>query len=447
MRATSSWYRQVAEKALAFRSATFGWSNLVQGVVLLASATIVSQSLNLLASPVLSRLYSPDEFGVLAVYSSVLGMVATVASLGYASAVPAADDDVSAVNLLFICAVSVLVTSLALVMLVIVAGDWLVIALGCPDLRGYLWMLPLGLCGVGLYETMNSWCIRKRRYSTLARTRVTQGLAQLVCQLCGGAVGLGAFGLVASHVVGESAGVGSLLREGIKKDSVVFREAKLGCIVSVARRYWQFPAFLMWGNLVTNAGLRLPALLLALLYGPKVAGLFYMSQKVLGIPTQLLSRNLKEVLTGELAPVAREDPRRLKQACSRIAKRMLVVGSLPCLGLSVGAEWLFRVVLGEAWSESGVYVQMMCFVFLAKTILDSTVNFAILGRPKYILGWAWLRLVLVLVGVWGAKWLGFTAVWAVGGYTVSMGVAYVCLYLMWMVALRESAAGARGLED
>ncbi|MGQ9623675.1 MAG: lipopolysaccharide biosynthesis protein, partial [Candidatus Caldatribacteriaceae bacterium] len=74
-----------------------------RSVLLLAGGTALGQAVTVLVSPILTRLYSPEDFGVFGVYASLLGIVAVIASLRYEYAIPLPEEDETAANILALC--------------------------------------------------------------------------------------------------------------------------------------------------------------------------------------------------------------------------------------------------------------------------------------------------------------------------------------------------------
>jgi O-antigen/teichoic acid export membrane protein len=152
----------------------------------LAAGTAFAQLLLVLAVPVLTRLYTPADYGALAVYSSTLTVLLVAASLRYETAIPLPDDEQVAGALLGLSVMLLVVLSMFVALLVWLAGDAFVAAVKAPALRPYLWLLPLGFFGAGMYQVLSYWAIRKREFGRIARTKLTQGIGQVVTQ-----VGLG----------------------------------------------------------------------------------------------------------------------------------------------------------------------------------------------------------------------------------------------------------------
>ncbi len=409
----------------------------LRGITLLVSATAFGQVLTVLAAPLLSRIYSPEEFGALGVYASALGILSVIAALGYSASIPLPEKDGLAANILMLCFGLVSMNTLVVTILVFIFGDWLIAITKTPILDAYLWLLPVGFLALSSYNTLNYWSIRNQRYGTIARTRMMQSIGQVVTQVVLGILKFGTFGLLLGHLIGQSAGVSSLAQRAWASDRHRLRQITSSRIWLAARRYRRFPIYMMSGNLLTNSGLRLPALLLAGFYGAEVAGWFYFTQKLLALPVQMIGRSVKQAFIGEAAPLAREDPVRLKAMHRAITFRMLAVGLVPCTCLCVGGRWIFEFLFGEMWIQSGIYVQIMSVVFFVKLSADSAIDFSVIDRPDLGFSWSLIRLILVSAGICSAGWLGMIPTVAILLYSIAMVGAYILALIMWRLAVNR----------
>ncbi len=193
------------------------WAKLPGGafgrrVVTLASGTAAAQLLLALAVPLLARLYTPADYGALAVYASTLAVLVVVASLRYETAIPLADDDEIAGSLLALAFVLLAVTAAIVSLLVWLAGDAFVAAVRVPALRPYRWLIPVGFLATGTYQALSYWAIRRGEFARLARARLGQGTGQVVTQVALGFARTGAPGLLIGDVVAPAAGARRLPR-------------------------------------------------------------------------------------------------------------------------------------------------------------------------------------------------------------------------------------------
>ncbi|XDZ69491.1 hypothetical protein AB8878_06195 [Alphaproteobacteria bacterium LSUCC0226] len=69
-------------------------NTFVRGVSVLVGGTGNVQILSVLAAPIFTRLYTPEVFGVLAVYASLLALIGVISSLRCELAIPLPVDNV-----------------------------------------------------------------------------------------------------------------------------------------------------------------------------------------------------------------------------------------------------------------------------------------------------------------------------------------------------------------
>src|SRR5690606_24098016 len=134
---------------------------------ILVGGSAVSQLVVVAASPAIARLYSPEDFGILAIYSSVLGFSVAAASLRYEFAIPLPSDSQEAADL---ASLSLLLTVLTTASLAIVL--WIAFPVVAADARmsavaPFLWLAPVGHFSAGIYKALRYWFTRLRRYTTL----------------------------------------------------------------------------------------------------------------------------------------------------------------------------------------------------------------------------------------------------------------------------------------
>lgn len=181
-------------------------TRLLQSAGRLAGAAVVGQLLMLAAMPVLTRLYSPSDFGLFAAFSSLMGLVLVVSSLRYEMAIPLMRNPRSAQSMLVSALVLNAATALASLLVVLVWSEGLAGLLNAPRLASYLFLIPLAILGAGSCRALNLWVLRNQGYSLAARTNLLQGATNVVVQLAAGAAALGAIGLIVRHILGFTTG-------------------------------------------------------------------------------------------------------------------------------------------------------------------------------------------------------------------------------------------------
>jgi len=409
-----------------------------RSVTVLAGGTALGQAITVLVSPILTRLYSPEDFGVFGVYASMLGIITVVASLRYEYAVPLPEDDKTAANVLALCFILLVGMTLIAWFVIQALGRKIVAWANASELERYLWLLPLGMLGAGTYQILNYWAVRKRDFSRIARTRIGRGVARAALQVGVGLVRSGPLGLLLGQLVGETAGSASLGLAAWRQDRVSFKAVSLQGMRQAGTRYKRFPLFSSWAGLLDALGLQVPQLLFAAFYGAEVAGWFALGQRVIAAPLNIVVDSVAQVYFGEAARLSKNDLTAMKQLFLKLTGRLALIGGLPVAVICASAPLFFAIVFGPGWGTAGRYVQIMGVMFavrFATVPLCHTLN--VLERQDLHLLWDSIRLVLVVGSLLAGKTLGFSHITAVSVYSLSMLAAYVFLWSLAWQALKS----------
>ncbi len=337
-----------------------------RGVALLVGGTAAAQALGVLATPMLTRLYSPDEFGVLAIYISLLSLCGVIASLRYEIAIPLPEDDSEAGDLVALSCILAAGMAFLAALLVWMIGDQLALLVGTPGLAPYLWLLPLGILFSGAYNIFRYWAIRTQRFAMVARTTLWQSIVMIVIQLAG--YNFGAVGLLVGQAASQ--GLGSI---ALGRNSVTGRMLRGLCwpnIKKQAVRYKRFPIFSTWEGLFNTAGTQLPPLLFAVFFSPAAAGLYSLANRVLSLPMSLIGNAVGQAFFSNAAQAHREG--RLGTQVVQLHSRLCQIGILPTLLLILAGPEIFLWAFGSDWLVAGEFSRWMApwlyFVFVCSPL-------------------------------------------------------------------------------
>lgn len=413
-----------------------------RNVAVLAGGSVFAQVVVLLAMPLITGLYEPDQFGALGLFASIVAILSRVGSWGYDMAIPIPRDTTVAANLLALSlAVLLLLTGLCGVFFWI-WSDPIVAWAGEGTLRPYLWLIPIGLLIGGTFSPLNYWAIRDGAYSEMARARIFQALGMSVTQVFAGLAGAGTIGLLAGDVAGRALASGRLAMRA-SGDRALLAAASLRGAMQAAARYRDFPLFSSWGILMNAASANLPPLLFAPLYGLEVTGWLALTQRVLGAPSEVIAQSVSQVYFAAAAGEAR-GAQELRRLYSRLSRKLIAVGLVPVAALAAFGPGLFAVVFGAAWTESGVYARALAAMLLARCVIGplGARTLQVLERQGLLLAWEVARALLVVASI-ALAWLGgVSAAVAVTIYAAAMVVAYLGLHVAALHALRGGVSPA-----
>jgi O-antigen/teichoic acid export membrane protein len=366
-------------------------SAFVRSIMVLAGGTAIAQAISLLALPFITRLYTPADFSVFAVYVAIVHLLSVAACLRFEIAIPLPELDEDAANVLALALTSVvLVTSIA--GMVVWLMPQVVIQLSAqPSLRPYLWLVPLGVFVAGAYSALQFWSIRKKTFSLIARTRVSQSVAAAAVQLGMGVAKLAPLGLLVGHLLQTGAGVFALARQVYVTDRSSIKSVTRQNMRRLWRQYQRFPKYSVGEVVAQTAGLQLPIIIIAALpIGPE-AGFLSLAMKAMQAPISLVGLAVAQVFASAAPDAFRTNS--LGVLTARTLGGLLKSAAGPMIFIGILAPQLFAVVFGSEWQRAGDLVRWMTPLFIVQMIASS------LGTTLYVTGNQKLALMLQVVGV------------------------------------------------
>lgn len=332
-------------------------SPFVRNVALLTSGTAAGQVITALATPALSRLYSPAELGVFALFLSVVSILSEVASGGYELAVVLPRDDDDAINVLALAGLCVCATVVITLLAVALGGGWAAGVLKSPSIGDLLWWAPPALLAIGLARCLGSWGTRAKRFSSLTLSHGVRALGIVVVQVGAGFAGTGAAGLVGGRVWGEITALGALsvsLRDLLPR----LASASWARMKRLAAEYSDFPRYNLPQSLINSVSQSIPTLLLAAYFDATVVGIYAMANRLLVLPSRLISQPVRQVFLQKAAETKASDGRLFPLLVKATAGLAAVV-IVPVVVVMIWGPWIFGFFLGDEWTSAGHYARWL----------------------------------------------------------------------------------------
>lgn len=412
-------------------------SNFAKSVMMLMTGTGLAQLLPLALSPVLTRLYTPQEFGVFALYGSICAILAVLVTGKYELAIVVPRSDSEAINLVAVTIVSSLAVSLILLGVVLVWDGPIARLLGRPEAQSWLFLVPFATLILGCYYALNFWTNRRSRYRHMAISRVVQSGASSAMQLAAGLSRIGLLGLISGQLLGQLVSTLYLLRALPRDECRLFRRISLKRMKCVARRHIGYPKFMVPGQAMSVGATEMPLLLLTVFFGAGVAGFYSLALRVMAAPLSLVANAIGDVYRQRAAAQYASQGECLDIFLGSL-KRLLVFAFLPTLPVLLCGPWLFAFVFGDAWRAAGEIASLLSILVFFQTLSSPLSSTVLLPRWLHLDSfWQFARLC--------AAGLVFYVCDQVGvGYQVAI-IAHVCAFsCLYMIHSYFQYQAARG---
>lgn len=354
-----------------------------------AGGTIVAQTVNIITIPIIARLYTPADYGIMALYSSVIAVLVEISGLRYYLAIPLPKQKRYAQALVMLSFLLQFILVLFLAILLFYKGDIILTFIKMNHLIQYKYWIPVGLFTIGIYRIVTQGSIRESLFKTLGFTKITQSFSGVFVKILFGSMGLRPTGLLIGTIIGQASGSVTLIKILLKTQGINFN---LKNIKRVLIRYRAFPFYNIWVGLFNTFGRQLPQIFLSSFYDVKYAGIYAMAASVLSIPAAFVGEAIGNVFlqrasnakyTGNIAKIA-----------FKTYDLLLTLGCFPITVISMFSPWILSVILGKEWGETGVYAMALA-PWVAYTFAVSSLGslFSIMDYQKQAL---WFEIVYLI---------------------------------------------------
>lgn len=342
-------------------------SNYAKNILTLMSGTGLAQAIPIAISPILTRIYSPEEFGIFAMYLAITAILSVLITGRYELAIMLPKKDEDAANILGLSVFLSFFVSLLLLVMVFIFGKQISELINMPEIKPWLYWIPASTLLTGIYQSLNYWSNRRAHYSRLAISRVFQSGGTAGGQLgaaiktstSAGLIGGQIFGLLTSTVV-----LAKLIATDDKK---LIRKINKEDALEQCKRYINFPRYLIIAHVFNTASSQMAVMLLNTLFSSVVGGLYMLTQRVLGAPVTLVASALGDVFRQE-ASHSFAHTGQCKEIYLSTFKNLLIIATPVFLVFYFIAPELFTIIFGEKWREAGEYAQILTPMFYLRFV-------------------------------------------------------------------------------
>lgn len=427
----------LVHQVLGFLSA-HSQTEFLRSAAVLAGGVALGRLIVVLASPVITRLYTPDDMGRLGTFLAFINVASVATCLRYDVAIVSAKTPREAAYL----AVTGIAFTVPMGILATVALQFMmarsIVGFGIlPAYSGAL-VLPALLLTLG-FVVLRYHFIREGNFALISKVTVLQNGVRTLFQLGLGLLGAGWAGLLWGDLAGRAFGLGRMARLGGPTIIQQILPLKLREVLAVLATYRKFPLYSLPSSLIDVLSLSLAVPLLAQLYGSAPAGQMLLVQVVFALPLALVGGTVADVFHSRMAIYAREEPGRARPFFLKTATTLFLVGLGPIAFLGLMGPTLFKWVYGGNWMTAGFLAAAMAPWALAQLVVSplSQVVFVFQGQELKL-----VYDVMHLIVVVGVLFLGHDAGLSVIEVVRVLSLVQVLIYsfyflLLWRIVPRS----------
>ena len=386
------------------------------------TGTAIAQLIMFAMMPIVSRLFTPADFGIYGSFSAVLGVLTAVATLQYSQAVVLPKRQADAINLLWVTFLSIIFVVIISAAVISVFPDATQRIINAPN-KWFLLLIILAVFVTGFNQSFQAWCIREKAFKSTSLSQIFRSVTAISIWIAAGFWHMGALGLALGIVLADSVAslnLWKVTRKDLKENHAIVTWQR---VQKLAREYKDFPLFAAPQHVMNAVSQGLPVLLLGYYYGIGIAGAYAFSIRIIQTPMNLIVNPLRQVLF-QKASETHNNNGNLYSLFMKITVGLIAIAFLPCVIIFIWAPSIFSFIFGSEWLEAGVYTRwLILWLFAGFSNVPAVLCARILRQQRNLFLFDSLvllsRTVVLVLG--GMYWSNITTIisFSVAGFVLN----------------------------
>jgi len=351
-------------------------SRFIKNITLLLSGNIVGQLIPISASVFLTRLYSPEDFAVLAYFLIVTSVIGVIVGGRYELAIMLPEDDKKAKALYVLSLMFNVTLSIIVAFACYLYGAEFAALFNAGVLINYLYLIPISIFFVGLYQSANFYANRMSRYKLMSTTVISRSIFTSGSNIFFGFIGFTNVGLILGTLLGQIVGA-FLLSINITKE--LFNDfPSIHLLKSTLIEYKDFPlknGTSIFFNLLAN---QTPILLIGYFFQDNtIVGWYALVLRVLNLPLMTIGKSVSQVYYQETNQAEKNNQIDL---FIKTTKGLFLLIVFPSLVLCFTGPFLFKFIFGAEWENAGILAQIFIVFYVVRFVFSSQSTLLISNR-------------------------------------------------------------------
>lgn len=379
---------------------TIRTSSFFKNTLILSIGTIIAQLVPMFFYPIVARLFTPAEFGLLATINAITGVITILSTGRYEVAILLTKSKQAAINLL--CFIFLLSISVNIVIFVLFCGfnNKLGELLNEPLLSKYFYIPIMLSVTIMIYQCYNEWCVKFKYFKQLSGNKIINASAISISETSVGFM----FpklsgGLLFGDVLGRFISGISCLSHILYKERTYFKYVSLKKMFLYAKRFKDCLKFIMPGQLVNTISNAIPIFFIGHFFSQTELGFFSMASMIISLPATIVSRAVADSFRQRASEDYLETGS-CREILIKTMKPLLLISGIGFTVLFFICPWLFDFVLGSQWKDAAIFAMYMIPI-VAVSFISEIFGYVtvITEKMRYSLYWQIFNLLIKIIPI------------------------------------------------
>ncbi|MCQ2608147.1 MAG: oligosaccharide flippase family protein [Bacteroidales bacterium] len=406
----------------------------------LLSANIITQIIGLLVYPIITRLYTPEDFGLINLFLSIAGVLSIIATAELQYSIVLPKEDNKAIACLQLGIATTLVTTI-IVCGTIPFAQYISQIFKTPSLAQWYWAIPIFVFLSSLWNLLNYWCTRNKFYNDICLYQCTQSIANAGAKCGFGYAGLLNGGLIFSAILSPFIALTTLCFRLFKREKLRLFPIQKTNIQIVSKEYANFPKYSLPRALLNYLSGNLPILLLTPFFGLTEIGFLGLALTLGFRPINIISNSIYQVFYQKTSKLV-QNRESIRDFHSQFIKNSVCIFLPLSIIIFCFSSDICSILLGNKWAQIGIYINAM-MIWLLVSVLAGPISYLPDIFQKQKIGLFFevalfaARLIALLIGIFSNNFLFTIFLYSIFSFAI------ITIQLFWFRKLIHNYESSR----
>lgn len=401
-------------------------SEFFRNVFKLVSGTTIAQIIAIACAPIVYRIYERVDYGLLGLFMAITSVISILSTLQYLNTILIAKNEDEALLALTLNRLINIILSLIVVVFVIPLFIYSPDFFNIKDLGLYFLLIPISIYFNGQNQIFRAFANRKKAYKIIMVNTIMIAVISPILSIPIGLIHEGPLGLFVSLVSGQIAANLFLQFSLKRKYSIPLKIGDIESLFDFARANSNFPKYILPTEFVGILSRQLPVFMINKFFGLELVGVYNLSVRMLGLPSQLITNSISEVFRQKVSEQINKNGEALNLFKKTFFNLVLIV-IIPILLIMLFGPWLFDFFFGSEWIIAGDLSRVLIWLFSFQMVA-SPLSFLFILRNKMhetLFCHIYILVSSLLIFYINARIFGYSIIFTLFVYVINYCLVYV----------------------
>jgi O-antigen/teichoic acid export membrane protein len=343
----------------------------------------ISSAIGLLVTPIISRIFTPEAYGLSGLYFSSIAILLSLSTLSFTSAIVVTRNKHSLYRLIAALKLLIIVSSIVCFLAVLIFKPFIMHWLEDRSNGIWLWLLPIGLLFSNLTNMISQLNVGEGKFKKNATAQVMMSIVAKPFSIIAGWLSHGYYLIL---IVFDMLSVIPAVLLQKKKGISDFLRVKMSgqLLVRALNDFRKYPLFILPAEFLSNLSLRSPFIVISTIYSIEKAGSFLFASTMLQIPLTLVWNTFNPVFLQQGTRLYKEDKQKLNRFINYTNYAFFLGGLIPTALLTVFGQEIFVFVFGKSWADAGGVCQYIAVYYLFRLSTSPFTGLYRIGKVEHL---------------------------------------------------------------